>query len=135
MPSASFELQKAIYQSLITDTSLTTLLGGARIYDHVPRAAAEPYITVGPSSVRDWSTATEPGEEHVLTLNVYSGASGYRQAHEILAALRERLNDAGLSLDGHRLVNLRHELSEVRRSAGGGEYRATARFRAVTEPA
>ncbi len=49
--------------------------------------------------------------------------------------MRAALNDQQLSLDGHRLVNLRHELSEARRDPDGETYHGIARFRAVTEPA
>jgi hypothetical protein len=38
-------------------------------------------------------------------------------------------------MSGVRLVNLRHEFSEVRRDADGETSRGLVRFRAVTEPA
>jgi hypothetical protein len=134
MASAGFELQKAIFLSLTTDTALTALLGGGRIYDNVPRGAEYPYVTFGQISSRDWSTGTDEGEEHGVTLHVWSEAAGRRQTQSIVAALRDRLHDAALSLATHRLVNLQHEFSEVRREAGGEGHRGIVRFRAVTEP-
>jgi hypothetical protein len=135
MSSAGFELQKAVYASLTDDPGLVALLGGTRVYDAVPRGAAYPYVTFGQSSWQDWSTGSDDGEEHTLTLHVWSDAGGHRDTHHIMSRLRERLHEAALSVTGHRLVNLRHEFSEARRENGGESYRGLVRFRAVTEPA
>lgn len=134
MPSASWSLQKSIFDALASDAVLTGLLGSSRIYDHVPQRAAFPYLTLGQSVVRDWSTATDSGEEHILTLHVWSRADGRRETHEIMGALREALHEPTLALEGHRLVNLRHELSEARREPDGETYHGIVRLRAVTEP-
>jgi Protein of unknown function (DUF3168) len=133
MPSAAWSLQKAIFAALAADATLLALLGGPRIYDDVPQASAFPYISFGPLTARDWSTATDAGTEHTITLNVWSQAKGRAQVHEIMSAARAVLHGQSLTLDGHRLINLRHESSEARRSADGETYLGTARFRAVTE--
>ena len=51
-----------------------------------------------------------------------------------MAAARAALHGQPLTLDGHRLINLRHEFSEARRTPDGDTYQGIARFRAVTEP-
>ena len=51
-----------------------------------------------------------------------------------MAAVRTALHDQPLTLAGHRLINLRHELSEARRDPDGDTIHGIARFRAVTEP-
>ena len=139
MPSAALALQQSVYAALIADTALTALLGANRIYDDVPQGSALPYLTIGQTTERDWSTggdpATDAGAEHLLTLHVWSDPRGKKQTHEILAALRSTLHDEPLTLSGHRLVNLRHEFSEARRAPDGETIHGTARFRAVTEPA
>ena len=139
MPSASLALQQSIFAALTADSALSALLGANRIYDDVPQGTALPYPTLGQTIERDWSTGGDPetdaGAEHLLTLHVWSNTRGKRQTHEILAAVRTTLHDAPLSLAGHRLVNLRHEFSEARRTPDGEAIHATARFRAVTEPA
>ncbi len=134
MASAGWALQRAIYEKLIADPSVTEALGGARIHDDVPRGAELPYVTIGQSSARDWSTGTEDGEEHTLTLHVWSRANGRRQVQQIMGLLRGALNDAALTVAGHRLVNLHHEFGEARRDPDGGTYHGLMRFRAVTEP-
>lgn len=45
-----------------------------------------------------------------------------------------RIHDAPLAPQGHRLVNLRFALADIRREADGRTYHALVRFRAVTEP-
>src|SRR5215212_5066022 len=102
MPSASWSLQQALFARLTADAPLLALLGGARVYDDVPQGADFPYLTFGQSVARDWSTASGAGEEHVITLHVWSQAKGRVQVHEILSAARAALHDQALSLDSHR---------------------------------
>ncbi len=136
MPTAAAAaLRAAIHDALAADAALTALLGGPKVYDEVPRAAAFPYVTLDDARVSDWSTASDDGEEHQLTLNAWSRQGGHREAHMIAGALLQALDDAPLTLADHRLVNLRFALTDVRREPDGRTYRALVRFRAVTEPA
>ena len=134
MSSASAALRAAIHDALVTDGALTALLAGPRIYDEPPASAAFPYVTLGEARIADYSTGTEPGEEHQLTLHGWSRQGGHREAHLIAGALLQALDDAPLSLAEHRLVNFRFALADVRREADGRTYHALVRFRAVTEP-
>ena len=134
MPSAAPALRAAIHDCLVADSALTTLLGGARVYDEPPQGAAFPYVTLGECRIVDWSTGSEPGEEHQLTLHAWSRQGGHREAHEIAGALLQALDDAPLALAGFHLVNLRFALADIRREADGRTYHALVRFRAVTEP-
>ena len=134
MASAGLELQKAIYQRLKSDAALVSLLGGAKIYDDAPQRTEFPYVTFGRSSLRDWSTGTEGGNEHVVTLHVWSRTAGRKQVHEIMGAIEGLLHDQALALSGWRLVNMRHENSDARRDPDGETYHGTVRYRAVTEP-
>lgn len=134
MSSASWALQKAIHHTLVNDTAVLAALGGAHVWDHVPRGATYPFITIGATSDRDWSTGTEPGSEHVLTLHVWSRAAGRREAESIAALIRSALHGQSPALDGHRLVHLRHELTDTRRDVDGELYHGVVRLRAVTEP-
>lgn len=85
--------------------------------------------------MRNWSTGTDDGHEHVFTLQVWSRENGRREVTEAMGLLEDALHDVNLALDGHRLVNLRHEFSESRREIDGETYRGIIRYRAVTEPA
>lgn len=134
MSGPGWELQQAIHAALSADAALTALLGGARVYNDVPRGAALPYVTIGESTVRDRSTGSEEGQEHFLTIMAWSRANGEREVQRILTAIDSVLHDAALSVTGVRLVNLRREFSEVRRDSDGETSRGLLRFRAVTEP-
>ncbi len=134
MASASFALQKALFARLTADAGVTALLGGARVYDEVPSRAEFPYVAFGQTTERDWSTGTELGAEHVVTLHVWSRAAGRKESDEIMDAVKAALHYASLTLTGHRLVNLRHEFSDARRETDGESYHGVTRYRAVTEP-
>jgi hypothetical protein len=134
MPSSTAALRAAIHDALNADGALVAMLGGPKVYDEPPRAAAFPYVTLGEARVSDSSTGTEEGEEHQLTLHAWSRQGGYREAHLIAGALLQALDDAPLSPEGHRLVNLRFSVADVRREADARTYHALVRFRAVTEP-
>lgn len=134
MATASWSLQQAIYAALTTNAALLSQLGGPHIYDDVPQRTPFPYLTLGQSSVLDWSTGTDDGHEHLLTLHVWSRAGGRAQVQDIMASIEVALDDQPLTLVGHRLINLRHVLSEARREADGVTYHGIVRLRAVTEP-
>ena len=134
MASAAWALQQAIVSTLSADAGLLALLGGARIYDDVPTRADFPYVTFAQTQERDWSTGSEDGLEHILTLHVWSRGGGRMEALKIMGAVRAALHDQALVLSGFRLVNLRHELSEARRDVDGETYHGIVRLRAVTEP-
>lgn len=133
MASAALALQQAIFSKLAGDVATTTALGGPRIYDDVPTRAEFPFMTLDQSTERDWSTGTEEGYEHVITLHVWSRERGGKEALAVIAAARDALQDQDLPLEGCRLVNLRHEFSEARRDTDGETFHGISRFRAVTE--
>ena len=132
--AASWALQRSIYQALTSSSDLTSLLGGARIYDDPPQAASYPFVTLGQSMIRDWSTGTEDGVEHILTLHVWSRAGGKKQVFDVIEAIKDVLHDQPLLLADHYLINLRHEFSEARQDPDGDTFHGIVRYRAVTEP-
>lgn len=132
MPHPSLALQKAVFAALVADGGVGALVGD-RIYDAPPRDAAFPYVTFGDARVGDWSTGTEDGAEHRLTLYVWSRERGKTECWAVVEAVRAALHEAALELDGHALVNLRFEQAEVGQHRDAITWRGTARFRAVTE--
>jgi len=134
LANSSAALRAAVHDALISNAGLTSVLGGPKIYDEPPRAAAFPYVTLGETRIADFSTGSDSGEEHQLTLHAWSRQGGHREAHMITGALMQALDDAPLLLAGHHLVNFRFAVADVRREADGRTYHALVRFRAVTEP-
>jgi hypothetical protein len=135
MSTAATALRAAIHDALVADGALTALLGGPKVYDEPPKGAVFPYVTLGDARASDFSTASDPGEEHRFTLHAWSRQGGHREAHMIAGALLQALDDAPLAPDGCHLVNLRFSVADIRREADGRTYHALVRFRAVTEPA
>jgi len=135
MTAASSALQRSVYQALTSSAELMSRLGGERIYSNPPPAAEFPFITFGQTVNLDWSTGTEDGTEHSLTLHVWSRADNSVEVHEILQAIRAVLHDQPLMLEDHYLVNLRHEFTEARIDPDGETLHGIVRYRAVTEPA
>src|SRR6056297_272253 len=134
MGEPGWALQKAVWSAVTNDTGVIQALGGPHVYDDVPRRTPLPYVTFGTSEVRDWSTGCEDAHEHVMTLMVWTPARGRKRAAAIMEALRAALHERALILDGHRLVSLRHDYSEVRREEDGERLRGLVRFRALSEP-
>jgi len=132
--SASWQLQHAVYTALSESGALTALLGGSRIYDVVPHAAAYPFITMGQTSSTDWGTGIEDGEEHIMTLHVWSSYGGRSEAQVIMGSIRDTLHTARLSLSGHNLINLRQQFSDIRREPDGVTIHGLLRYRATTQP-
>lgn len=130
---SQFELQKAIYQTLAADTHLMTTIAG--VYDRVPEGSMFPYITIGEASCRDWSSKTSTGVQIVVTLHVFSRTGGHKQTVEIMERIHTLLHEGSMSLDGHVLVMMRFEFSNVLTQNDGMTYQGVIRLRALTEAA
>jgi hypothetical protein len=134
MPASALALQTALFARLTTDTGVLAALGGPRVFDAVIVPPVFPYVTFGQSTLRAFDSDLTPADEHLVTLQVWSRASGRREVWQIIDAIRASLDNAALPLTGHRLVSLRHEFSEARRTSDGETVQGIVRFRALTEP-
>ena len=56
---ASWALHRGVYQGWSDHPFSPRCLAAPRIYDDAPQAAAFPFVTLGQSVIRDWSTGTE----------------------------------------------------------------------------
>lgn len=133
MSSASWALQQAVFAALTAGEAVVSAVG-ARVFDAVPRDAAFPYIVVGDGGETNWDTATEAGSQHSLAVHVWSRAGGHQESKLAAEAVREALDGAALTLDGHVLIDLRYLSADFARETDGETFRATLKFRAVTEP-
>ena len=130
---AAAALQAAIHARLISDVSVTTLLGGAKVHDRTPPEEVFPYVTFGPAASQDWSTGTERGDDHLIILNIWSRQQGKKQVLDIAGAVISSLETAALAPAGHRVVLLRLIGLDANYDSGLRGYRATLRFEALTE--
>lgn len=135
MTSAALELQRGVFAALLADADLSAAMGTVRLYDQAPANAKFPYLTFGRTSVYDWSTDTETGAEHLVTLHVWSKARGKSECHALIETVRGALDDAALALESHALIRLRTEYSEIRYEDDNDVHHGLIRFRALTEAA
>jgi hypothetical protein len=133
MSAAATDLQRAVFIALSGDIGLAAMIGGNKIFDYAPPQAGFPYITFGRTSVFDWSTGTDSGSEHILTLHVWSQAKGRKEVLEVMERIGTVLQDLSLVLSDHHLVLLRLEQTEVRFEADLSAHHGTLRFRALVE--
>lgn len=131
MASGVNDLLQAIHARLAGDAGFMALCTGG-IHDRRLDRTAMPYLMVGSIEMRDFSTATEAGEEIFATFEAWS-AEGRRQAETIAESLRLLLHDADLPLASRRLVSLRYLSGVSRREAKTALFMTATRFRAVIE--
>jgi ribosomal protein S18 acetylase RimI-like enzyme len=125
-------LTDAMRAALLAHAPLGALLGGGHVHEERPRGGREPMVLFETIETRDWSTADQKAHEHFVGLAVRTNSRSRRLAQQILDEIEAVLDSAGLSLDGHRLVNLRIVFWSVVRQ--GETFGATLRLRAATEP-
>jgi hypothetical protein len=125
---------EALLRTLRADTALLALLGAPRVYDRAPREAVAPFVVVDSVTTSDWSTATEPGSEHRVVLDVWTRGGGRRPAGEIADAVRRALTLRPLAgVRGHRIVSVTHRETALTVEPGD-VWRARLVVRALTEP-
>jgi Protein of unknown function (DUF3168) len=132
--NAALALQNAMRAALLADSALTSLLGGQHVFDEVPRGEPPLHVTFANIETRDWSVADQKAHEHFVTLDVASNERSRTQAQNICNRIEAVLDNAALTLSGHRLINLRMVFWSVARAKADQKFGATLRFRAATEP-
>lgn len=128
-------LQQALLTKLKASADLAVLLGNPpRVYDEPPADLVYPYVSLGRNETRPWGGLDGEGLEHVLSLTVISVFGGSEEAKAVMALVRLILDGAALSLDGHRLINLRVTYADLFKAADWRSTYGVLRLRAVTEP-
>ena len=128
-------LQLALLTKLRANGALTALLGNPpRVHDEPPADPVYPYVSLGRSETRPWGGLDGEGLEHVLRVTVVSVFGGSEEAKAVMALVRLSLHGAALSLDGHRLINLRVTYADLFKAADWRSTFGVLRLRAVTEP-
>lgn len=123
-------LQAAIYEALVGDTALESLISG-HVYDAVPSGAVpETYVSLGREQVRDASDQTGHGALHDIDISVITTQPGFAGAKAVAAAISDVLQDADLALNRGRLVFLKFQRAQAKRIDGNAGREIRMRFRA-----
>src|SRR5665213_2138550 len=156
MMQPGLDVQQAMKSILASRPALNTLLGGAYVYDELPRGATVPYVMFTTIETRDWSVADQKAHENFVTLEIKSKSRSRIQVQNIIQEIELALDGAALILAANNLINLRcvfisAALPKLRQLASAGRsklssasasareksnqlFTATMRFRAATEP-
>jgi hypothetical protein len=126
-------LQKALVQSLRADAALAAILGGPKAFEHVPPATDAPWIAFEEMRAKDAGASGKPVHEHRVTLLCATRQPGFKQALAIAERAKALLDDAQLTLDGHRLASLFVLSVELLRVGREPLRKARLTLRAVTE--
>lgn len=127
--AVSSALQSAVYAALTADAGLTALIGEA-LYDALPTGALpDLYVTLGPETVRDASSASGAGAWHQFTVSVVTRNAGFQTAKEAAGAVCDVLNDANLTLTRGCLVGMQFFKARAVRQTNGNR-RIDLTFRA-----
>lgn len=135
----AWPLQEAIYGVIGADAACVQFFD-QRVFDGaVPfPVEAEPeglYLTIGDEQVRDWSTGTDDGAEHIVQLTIHAPRRGFGDAKQAAAAVFEALTAGPYALSRGRIVNVRFLEARTRRAEGDAFRQIEMRFRFVLEDA
>jgi hypothetical protein len=127
---AHFTLQQALYTLLSEDSEILSIV--TEVYENPSPVIAYPYLVFGSLTALDWSTKTTSGLQTVVPIHAYSQTSK-KEVIEIINRVYDLLLSGPLTLDGHDLVAMRFEFSEITLENDGVTYHGVIRFRAYTE--
>jgi uncharacterized protein DUF3168 len=110
--SPAWALQQALYTRLSGDTALVTTLG-ADVYDHVPDAAAFPYVVIGNVTEGPRDTMGRTGRDLSVTIHVWSQYPGMKQVKEIQSRVDELLDRWAPTVTGWSATQMQQEFFET----------------------
>lgn len=124
----SLALQAALYQALLADADLATLIGTA-VYDEVPSGLIpSTYVTLGPEVALDRSDKTGDGAEHRVDISVVSEIAGFATAKAVAVAVSDALHGETIGLSRGTLVSLRFDRARASREDAANLRRIDLRF-------
>ncbi len=115
----SAPLQAAVYQTLVSDTTLQGIVGD-NVFDAVPEGTLPAiYVALGPETAEEAGDAETRGALHDFTVSVVTELSGFQQAKEAGAAISDALDSTALTLSRGRVVGLWFRRAKASRETGG----------------
>lgn len=114
--SAQWEVQKALYTALSSDSAFMNKIG-SRFYDEPPTNETFPYVTIGYMIENKYNRMNNEGYEISARFDIYtkSGRLGYKPAKEILVEMNRILNLKRFNLTGFNMIQCYYETSDTER--------------------
>lgn len=115
--SAGAALQAAVVAALKQAAGIAGVASG--VFDGPPARAAYPYLVIGEGLSFDWSTKTETGREHRVTVSIWDEAGRTARILALTAAAGTAIEGIGPALAGHRVAGVRFVRERLVRAPGG----------------
>ena len=112
---APTETQKAVFTLLNLDTTLQTLLGSNKIYDHVPDNSPYPYVTIRIKPWEDRGNHDFEGLSCQLSINVWyrEDGRGDLEVQKIQKRIDELMHSQDICIEGWNIVSLRRSTIDI----------------------
>lgn len=133
MADRTVELAQALYDALRTSSDVYSIVGTGGVRAHVSPGARPPYVAIGEGTAVDVGGSEVDSQEHVLVVHCWSEAPSPLEVKQLMAAVRDTLHDADLTMPAGQCPNIRCEYQETLRDPDGVTYHGVMRFRAVTQ--
>jgi hypothetical protein len=103
--SASWEVQVALYNALIGDTTFMNLIGN-KIYDDPPTDTDYPYVCVGSMTEIPEDRHSALGYQVTMSMTIYTKPQGlgFYPAEQILTSMNRILNMKKFSLSNYTMI-------------------------------
>ena len=133
----SWPLQQGLYH-LFCENALCAQHFAHRIYDAPPPLLNETdpdgiYLTFGDEDADDWSTGSDAGAVHTVTLTINAPRRGFAEAKQAAAAVSDAVLGGNLTLSRGRVVNARFVDAKTKRTANDAMRQINLRFRITLE--
>ena len=133
----AWPLQEALFDLICKDPGCDAHFVG-RIYDAPPPYAADAtpdglYLTLGDEQAQDWSTGSDAGSVHVVSINIHAPRRGFAEAKQAAGAVSDAVMGGTLTLSRGRVVNTRFVDARTRREEKDALRRIELRFRMTLE--
>jgi hypothetical protein len=129
-----WSLQKALMSALRANPAVAAIVGD-RVHDAAPPGAGRPgaaYVLLGDEKTAPWSTASDAGAAHDVSISAVTSEPGFATAKALAAAVSEAVLGVG-GLERGRVVDVRFLGARTRRSRSDEGRRVDMRFRVVIE--
>lgn len=133
----SWPLQQGLFK-LLCDRPLCETHFNGQIFDAPLPFGSEAapdglYLIIGDEEVQDWSTATDAGAVHLISLNIHAPRRGFAEAKQAAADISDALLNGSIPLERGRVVNIRFVDANTYREEADQLRRIEMRFRVTLE--
>lgn len=91
------------------------------------------YLIIGDEEVQDWSTGSDQGAVHLISLNIHAPRRGFAEAKQAAADISDTLLTSEIALSRGRVINIRFVDASTHREEADQLRRIEMRFRVTLE--